>query len=103
MAAEIRFNYNEMRSAATKIRDLAQNGYKAAATAFESDFNGAIANWEGESHDKMVTFISGPVMDYMGTTVPSLLEALAQLLEDNAAQMEKADQEIADNIPQSLG
>lgn len=102
MATQIVFNYESMTSAANQIRELAQS-YKSAAGKFETDFTNSINGWEGDSHDKMLTFISGPVMDYMGTTVPNLMEALAKLLDENAAQMRKADEEIANNIPQSLG
>ena len=62
----------------------------------------AIAGWEGASRDKMSAFITGPVNEYMGTTVPGIVTALAELLKANADQMEQADQQIADNIPASL-
>jgi hypothetical protein len=42
-------------------------------------------------------------MQYINETVPNLIKGLAELLNANADQMEKADQQIADNIPQSLG
>lgn len=100
--ADIVFRYTEMRQTATNIRNIATQ-YKSAGDAFERDFVNAVSDWEGESHDALVKFISGPTLEYMSVTIPKLLEALAQLLEDNAAQMEKADQEIAANIPQSLG
>ena len=50
----------------------------------------------------MSAFITGPVNEYMGTTVPGIVTALAELLKANADQMEQADQQIADNIPASL-
>jgi uncharacterized protein YukE len=100
--ADIVFRYPEMRSAANNIREQGQ-AFKNAAQKFESDFTSAISNWEGESHDKMQSFINGAVMEYIGSTIPSLIEGLAALLEANADQMEKADAEIASNIPQSLG
>ncbi|MBE6717553.1 MAG: hypothetical protein E7573_11620 [Ruminococcaceae bacterium] len=100
--ADIVFRYVEMRQAAQDIRDIADR-YKSAAETFEADFAGAVANWEGESKDKMLQFISGPVMDYTAKTVPSLVEALAELLDANADQMESADRQIAENIPTTLG
>ena len=51
----------------------------------------------------MSSFISGPVKEYMDTTVPKLLESLADLLQSNISQMQKADQQIAENIPATLG
>ncbi|MBQ8298182.1 MAG: WXG100 family type VII secretion target [Ruminococcus sp.] len=100
--ADIIFRYPEMRKAASDISALAAR-YQTAATSFESDFLGAIGGWEGDSKEKMSAFISGPVMEYMGTTVPELLNALSQILEENAKQMESADTQIAENIPSSLG
>lgn len=100
--ADIVFRYPEMRQAVSSIKDLA-NQYKAAATTLESSFNGAVTDWEGESKDAMVRFISGPVMEYTRDTIPQLLEGLADLLAANADQMESADQQIAANIPTSLG
>ncbi len=96
--ADIVFRYPEMRQAATDIRTLAGR-YKATAANFETDFLSAISGWEGESKDKMQAFISGTVKEYTHETVPKLLEALAQLLEMNADQMEGADHQLAENIP----
>lgn len=100
--ADIVFKYTEMGQAVTDIDNLAKQ-YKSAADTFETDFLAAITNWEGASKDKMSTFISGPVKEYMGTTVPKLLNSLAELLKANVEQMQSADQQIADNIPTSLG
>ena len=100
--ADIVFKYDEMNTAVTQIKDLASQ-YKSAADTFENDFLSAISSWEGDSKDKMSSFISGPVKDYMATTVPKLLESLADLLQSNISQMQKADQQIAENIPSTLG
>lgn len=100
--ADIVFRYVEMRQAAEDIRAIAER-YKGAANTFESEFAGAVANWEGESKDKMMQFVSGPVMEYTRDTVPSLVNALAELLDANANQMESADRQIAENIPTTLG
>ena len=96
--ADIVFKYDEMNTAVTQIKDLASQ-YRS----FESDFLSAIGSWEGDSKDKMSSFISGPVKEYMDTTVPKLLESLADLLQSNISQMQKADQQIAENIPATLG
>lgn len=100
--ADIVFRYVEMRQAVSDIKGIAAK-YKTLATNFESDFISAISDWEGESKNKMQQFISGPVMEYTRDTIPQLLEALAELLAANADSMESADQQIADNIPSSLG
>lgn len=99
--ADIVFRYGEMRSSVSSIADIAQR-YKSASDKFQADFTAAIASWEGASKDKMASFITGPVNEYMGSTVPNLVNSLSELLAANADQMEKADQEIADNIPSSL-
>ena len=96
--ADIVFRYVEMRQAASDIRAIAAR-YKSVATTFESDFIGAISGWEGESKDALQKFISGSVMEYTRDTIPQLLEALAELLDANATQMENADRQIAENIP----
>ena len=98
--ADIVFKYDEMNTAVTQIKDLASQ-YKSAADTFENDFLSAISSWEGDSKDKMSSFISTPVKEYMATTVPKLLESLADLL--HISQMQKADQQIAENIPATLG
>ena len=100
--ADIVFKYDEMNTAVTQIKDLASQ-YRSAAGTFESDFLSAMGSWEGDSKDKMSSFISGPVKEYMNTTVPKLLESLADLLQSNISQMQKADQQIAENIPATLG
>jgi len=99
--ADIIFRYDEMNNAASQISELASK-YAAAANTFESDFTGAISQWEGSSQEKMRAFISGPVKEYMGDTVPKILNSLAELLKANATQMQNADQQIADNIPTTL-
>lgn len=99
--ADIVFKYDEMNAAVTQIKDLASQ-YKSAADTFESDFLSAVSGWEGDSKDKMSSFISGPVKEYMATTVPKLLGALADLLQSNISQMQKADQQLAESIPTTL-
>ncbi len=99
--ADIVFKYDEMRAAVTQIADISAR-YKAASDKFQSDFANATAGWEGAAKDKITAFITGPVNDYMGTTVPGVVMALSELLKANADQMEKADQQIADGIPASL-
>lgn len=100
--ADIVFRYPEMETAANEIKGLAAQ-YKSAASTFESEFLSAVSGWEGDSKDKMSAFISGPVKEYMEQTVPKLLESLAELLDANAKQMKSADDQIAQNIPTSLG
>ena len=99
--ADIVFKYDEMRTAVTQIADIAAR-YKAASDKFQSDFADAATGWEGASKDKLMAFINGPVNEYMGTTVPNIVNSLSELLKANADQMEQADQQIADGIPSSL-
>lgn len=100
--ADIVFRYPEMRNCASEIKGTIIDGYKGAASTFQNSFAAATSAWEGESKDKMTTFITGPVNEYMTKTIPELLNALAELLEFNATSMENADAEIASNIPTSL-
>ena len=100
--ANIVFRYPEMRSCAAQIKNEIVNGYTSAASTFQSSFDAATSAWEGESKNKMQSFITGSVNEYMTKTIPELLNALADLLEFNATSMENADAEIASNIPTSL-
>ena len=75
--ADIVFKYDEMRTAATQIADISAR-YKAASDKFQADFADAVSAWEGASKDKMMMFINGPVNEYMGTTVPGIVNALAE-------------------------
>ena len=102
MAESIKYNFDEMRNVAGQIDGIAES-YRQAASKFQSDFQDATAAWEGASKDKMQAFITGAVNEYMSKTVPEVVTALAELLRANADQMEKADQQIADNIPSDLG
>ena len=99
--ADIVYKFDQMRSAAAKVEDISQR-YKAASDKFQSEFADATKDWEGSSKEKLSQFISVVVNEYTGTTVPGVVNALSELLKANADQMEKADQQIADNIPSEL-
>ncbi len=99
--ADIVYRFEEMKNAAAQIEDIAAR-YKAANETFQKDFADAVAGWEGTSKVKLLAFVSGPVSEYMGTTVPGIVTALAELIKTNADQMEQADQQIADSIPSQL-
>ncbi|MBR1393328.1 MAG: WXG100 family type VII secretion target [Ruminococcus sp.] len=99
--ADIVFKFDDMRSAAAQINDIAAR-YTQAAAVFQNEFSEAVAGWEGASKDKLTAFINGAVNDYMSSTVPGVVTALSELIKANADQMEKADQAIADNIPADM-
>jgi len=100
--ADIVFRYEEMRNAASQMDDIAAR-YKAASEKFQQAYLDATSSWEGATKDAMEKFITIAVGEYMGTTVPGVVTALAELLRANADQMQNADQQIAENVPQSLG
>lgn len=100
--AEIVYKFEEMENAANNVEGI-MGRYVSAASTFVDDFTGAVGAWEGESKEKMMSFITGAVNEYMAKTVPDMLQSLANLLRENAKQMQTADQQIAENIPQSLG
>ena len=100
--ADFVYKFDQMRTAAQNIDGIASR-YEQAASTLESDFLAAIASWEGDTKEAMQRFVSGPVMEYTHDTVPKLLNAMAELLRANADQMEKADHQIAENIPTTLG
>lgn len=102
MADAIRYDYEQMKSAANSIRQKAES-YRAEGTTFVSNFNGATAAWEGDSKNQMYSFINGAVNDYLTKSVPEMLNALAELLDKNAEQMKKTDEEVSKSIPQTIG
>lgn len=99
--ADVVFRYPEMRAAVTKIAGIADD-YKRAAGQLIDDFTTATSTWEGETKDKMLTFMNTPVREYIAETIPQLIQGLSDMLAANADQMEKVDAEIASNIPASL-
>jgi len=101
MANKIVFDYEAMKQCVSEIREI-MGRYTSAAKTFNSDFNSAIAEWEGDSKDKMKMFIDNAVNEYLAESIPSIVEALATILEENAKQMSDADFQIAEKIPQSL-
>ena len=101
MANKIVFRYDSMNNAVTNINNIAEQ-YKTAASTFQQNFAASTAAWEGESKTKMISFIDGAVMEYLGKSVPEVLTALAELLRVNAETMQKTDAEIAANIPQNF-
>lgn len=100
--ADIIFRYDKMRETVQKLQDISAR-YKTASDTLNSDFTAAIQGWEGESKEAMQKFLNNSVGQYTGETVPQLINAMAELLAANADQMEKADHQIAESIPTSLG
>lgn len=101
MATKIVYNYEEMRNAVAKINDIATR-YRDAGGNFTSGFVSATRDWEGESKEKMIRLINGDVNEMLTKEIPNYLESLANLLSQNIEQMQKADSQIADSIPDQL-
>ncbi len=101
MPEKIVYNYEEMKNAVTKIQDIAAR-YKEAGSNFTSGFINAIQGWEGDSKEKMVKLINGDVNEMLTVEISKYLEGLATLLTQNIEQMQKADSQIADSIPDQL-
>jgi WXG100 family type VII secretion target len=99
--AAIIFRYPEMESAAAQINNIAEQ-YRAAANALMQQVETAIQPWEGESKNKFQQFVQGPVNEYMGKTVPQIVEALAHMLSTNAKHMQEADAQVASSLPTTL-
>lgn len=101
MAEKIVFKYNDMASTAVKIRDIKQQ-YIDAANTYVSSTITAVEGWEGASKEKFVMLINDSVKTYIGVTIPEIVETLAKMLEENARQMQDADEQIAAAIPDKL-
>ena len=101
MADRIIFAYPEMEAAANKITTASGN-YSQAATTLISALTTASATWEGESKTKFMNLVENSIKPYVCEQVPNMVTGLATLLTNNATTMQKADAEIAKNIPDSL-
>ena len=100
--ADMRFNYTAMSNASTQIRNTIKTAYVNAGNKLVDDFQAAISEWQGESKEHMETLMAGAVKEYLTKSIPDALEALANLLDENAKQMHNADNEIANQIPTTL-
>lgn len=101
MADRIVFSYPEMGDVVAKLQGYAQQ-YEQAADTFRSAIEAATASWEGASKTKFSTLVDTSVYQYMHTSVPEMVRGLAKLLEGNATTMTDVDQQIANNIPNSI-
>ena len=99
--ADIIFNYPQMQAAAKEIRQYAEE-YRIAANALKEKIEANTTAWTGASKNRFIAFIDGAVYQYTSSSIPATMEALAQLLEQNAEQMKSADQELADSLPTEL-
>ena len=100
MSQKMIFRYGKMEEAANAIDGYAKD-YADAATALNNAVTNAIADWEGASKEKFVTFMNS-VNTYTGTTIPEVVKGMAEVLRANATSMQEADSEIAKAIPDSI-
>lgn len=102
MAAEkIVYDYEAMESAAQKIDDIKAR-YISANDTFQQAFETAVKEWQGDSKEKVLGFISNSVNIYLGQNIPDVVNALAVLIRENGNQMRSSDEQIADGIPNSM-
>ncbi len=101
MADKIVYSYDEMKNAVTTINGIADEYAKIGET-FISGFQTATSGWEGDTRNNMLTLINGDINTLLVTSIPGYVKALASLLEQNVSQMEKADTDIAGNVPTTL-
>lgn len=102
MSQEMRFNYSEMERVSNQItQDIKQN-YINAGNKLISDIETAVQQWEGDSKEKLLTLFKTAVNDYLTKSVPEAIQALGTLLAENAKAMKNADDQIANQIPNSL-
>ena len=102
MAAEkIVYNYAEMQKVVDTINGIATS-YKNAGDKFNTAFTDAVKGWEGQSKDRMMKLINGDVNTMLTKDIVSYIEGLATLLQENITQMQKADTQIANSIPETI-
>jgi len=102
MADNIIYRFPEMGTAATEVDGYAEQ-YKSAANTLIESVLSAVANWEGESKDKFVSFLQGAVFEHIHNTVPQLVGVVSAQIRMSSDNMNKTDAELANNIPQTLG
>lgn len=101
MADRIVFNYPEMESSVSTLRNISGQ-YQAAGQSLIAALDNATATWQGASRDKFMALVNGSIRQYVEKSVPEMVTGLATLLANNAKSMQEADNEIAKNIPDSI-
>ena len=99
MAAIVTFDYQAIGNASKAIRETHATAYTAAASAFKTGMEAAIAGWTGESKLKMQALLEASIYPDLETSVPAIVTSLADLLDDNGTAMAQTDKAIADQIP----
>lgn len=102
MASEITYKFQEMKDAAANINSIASE-YKALGEKFSERVVAETKTWEGASKEKFMSLINGDIKQYLEVEVPKILNGFAQLLVTDAEQMENADEQVAQGIPNSIG
>lgn len=98
------FKYTGIQDSVTKIEKIAE-GYATAGNTLITALNTATVDWKGASKNKFDALLTNPggVKEHITVNIPNAITALADMLTSNAAHMQSADDEIAKNIPDSLG
>lgn len=101
MAANtIVYNYDEMQKAVTALIKAKQE-YTNAANTLKTALGNATNSWTGLSKDKFTT-LSESVYEYLGVSVPGIIEGLISLLENSTNVMAETDSQISQYIPDKL-
>ncbi len=99
--ADCRIVNEKVSEAAESIRDTMSQKYADAGTTFETAFNNAIADMEGDTKDALVELYKSQYQAFLTseeTGIPSMIKSLGTLLEENRKQFEDVDAQIASSI-----
>jgi len=99
--AAIIFRYPQMQTAASQISNIAER-YRQAANTLIQQMDSAIMPWEGESKNRFYQYVMGPANEYISKSVPGAVEALAEMLNENARFMQETDRDVANSLPTTL-
>ena len=99
--ANIKFEYDQIESVATKLDSYAQE-YESAGKTLVDSLLSSTGQWKGASKEKFEIFVNDAVSPHVQTSIPQLVRDLAKLLRDNATAMREADEQMAGQIPNSL-
>lgn len=74
------------------------DSYKSNGQDFVDAIKNAIAPMEGEAKDALDKFFSSVVHDFVVEQLPSAIEGMSNLLEQNRQNFEDVDKQLAESI-----
>lgn len=96
--AACRMVYNAIEEAINTITKTAYTDYIEAANSFEDAFTASISQMEGVTKDALQDYFQNKVLPFLKETVPSTVNGMAVLLQENMSRYIEKDQQMANSI-----